>query len=52
MKKLRLEVDEIEIQCFATTEVPVWVRGTLHGYAETKEKERTCDDAYTCGEGC
>jgi hypothetical protein len=54
MKKLRLELDMLEIQCFATTEVRDWVQGTLHGYADTKERERTCDDAFTCGkdEGC
>ncbi|HEU4884616.1 MAG TPA: hypothetical protein VFT45_20340 [Longimicrobium sp.] len=58
MRKLHLNVDELEIQSFETTSAPHRPRGTVEAH-ETFESECVCDTdgcgsgttGYTCG-GC
>jgi hypothetical protein len=59
MRKLHLNVEELEIQSFETTSAPHRARGTVEAH-ETLESECVCDTVgcggggttgYTCG-GC
>ena len=58
MKKLTLNVDELEVSAFETAEVESQA-GTVEAFARTKANQYTCDPlvgtcfGYTCaGAGC
>ncbi|HET7231523.1 MAG TPA: hypothetical protein VFJ16_16050 [Longimicrobium sp.] len=61
MEKVRLTVDELEIQSFTTTERPAGKRGTVRGHdAPTDEVEcptydvnwNTCQASCQCSDSC
>jgi hypothetical protein len=50
MKKLRLELDELAVESFATGEDEMATRGTVAGHISTRctGGAMTCDDGNTC----
>jgi hypothetical protein len=50
MKKMRLELDRLEVETFATDEVRLAERGTVHGLNHTRELY--CTKGDTCRTSC
>ena len=47
MEKIRLDLDALEVDSFATDEPESAARGTIHAHVRTNEPAYTC--GYTCG---
>ena len=60
MKKLRLDIESIAVESFATDERTGERRGTVHGHVSFRCSvdpdntcaAETCDNAYTCALSC
>jgi hypothetical protein len=49
MEKVRLEIDELRLQSFTTSDDPTQLRGTVNGYENpTDEVEGTAFDTCAC----
>jgi len=54
MNKLKLDLEQIEVESFSSSDVPAPRRGTVNGHAELTEvcnsQTHTWDRLYTCDE--
>ena len=53
MKKLRLDLDALEVDSFQTSSLDYW-EGTVHGAQDklSAGENTQCGGVHTCGEGC